>query len=43
MNKEKIRVLIIKPMDRPKICYIEPSMKSILWEFAKNLLYKDEE
>lgn len=27
MKKEKIRVLIIKPMERPKVYYIEPAMK----------------
>ena len=28
MKKEKIRVLIIKPMERPKVYYIEPTMRA---------------
>ena len=28
MYNGKIRVLMIKPMERPKLCYIEPTMKA---------------
>jgi len=28
MNKAKIRVLVIKPMERPKVYYIEPTMRA---------------
>lgn len=28
MSKEKIRVLMIEPMKQPKVCFLEPTMKS---------------
>ena len=28
MSKAKIRAIIIKPMEHPRVCYIEPTMKA---------------
>lgn len=42
MKKEKIRVLIIKPMERPKVYYIEPTMRAFRYVInAKAVRHRD--
>lgn len=42
MEKEKIRILMIKPMERPRVYYIEPTMRTFRYIInAKAVRHRD--